>query len=280
MKLAFLGLGRMGRELVAHILGDGSYEVTVWNRTPDKAVDAVAAGAALADTPADAVLDAEIVVTCLFGPQSVQDVILGAELPWSPSAVWMDVTTVGPKMAGRCADWAASLGLRYVHAPVLGSLAPAKAGDLGVLIGGSDADARAQARAVSSLWADPARVLEYDDAALAATGKLVVNYGLAACMQGLVEACRLGVAGGLTPTQAVELAGLPKTPLSVIAGMKGQTLLSGDYANTQFSANLLAKDVRLMLDLVDLPALRVALASLEDAQSRGQGEDDFSAMAG
>jgi len=280
MKLAFLGLGRMGRELVAHILTDDSYEVTVWNRTPSKADAAVAAGAVLADSAADAVRDADVVVSCLFGPQSVREVILDAELPLASSAVWMDVTTVGPEMARQCDDWAASRGLRYVHAPVLGSLGPAKAGDLGVLIGGSDVEARAQARSISSLWADPDRVIEYDNAALAAVGKLVVNYGLAACMQGLIEASRLGVAGGLTPDQAVTLVGLPKTPLSVMTGMKGQTMLSGDYTNTQFSTNLLAKDVRLMLELADLPALKVALKSLEDAQSRGQGEDDFSAMAG
>ena len=283
MKLAFLGLGRMGRELVAHILADGGYEVTVWNRTRDKAADAVAAGAVLADTPADAVRDAETVVTCLFGPAAVQAVILDGQLPWAPHALWMDITTVGPEVARQCAEWAAAQGLAYVQAPVLGSLGPAKAGQLGVLIGGSDAAARAQARAVSSLWADPDRVVEYDEAALAAAGKLVVNYGLAVGMQALMEACRLGVAGGLTPSQAVALAGLPKTPLSVIAGMKGQALLSGDYADTQFSTNLLAKDVRLMLDTaagVDLPALAVAQESLEAAQAGGRGEDDFSAMAG
>jgi len=280
MRLAFLGMGRMGRELVAHIIADGGYEVTVWNRTPAKAADAVAVGATLADTLADAVRDAEIVVTCLFGPAAVQAVVLDGELPWAPHALWMDVTTVGPDMARRCADWAASQGLAYVNAPVLGSLGPAKAGQLGVLLGGSDAGARARARALSSLWADPERVIEYDDAAQAAIGKLVVNYGLAACMQGLIEACRLGVAGGLTQDQAVTLTGLAKTPLSVMAGMKGQALLTGDYTDTQFSTNLLAKDVHLMLGLADLPALKVALASLEAAQARGQGEEDFSAMAG
>jgi len=269
----------MGRELVAHIIADGGYDVTVWNRTPDKCADAVAAGAVLADTAADAVRDADIVVTCLFGPAAVQAVILDGDLPWAPHALWMDVTTVGPEVARQCADWAAARGLLYVHAPVLGSLGPAKAGQLGVLIGGSDPAARTQARAVSSLWADPDRVIEYEDATQAATGKLVVNYGLAVGMQGLIEAYRLGVAGGLTPDQAVTLTGLAKTPLSVIAGMKGQALLTGDYANTQFSTNLLAKDVRLMLELADLPALKIALASLEAAQARGQGEDDFSAMA-
>jgi len=282
MKLAFIGLGRMGRELAAHIIADGSYEVTVWNRTPSKAASCVQQGAHLAPTAADAVRDSPIVVTCLFGPQSVQEVVLDADLPWLPDALWIDISTVGPAVAHQCANWASTRGIAYVHAPVLGSLGPAKAGELGVLIGGSDADARATARQVSSLWADPARIVEYDEAGKAAVGKLLVNYGLAVGMQGLVEACRIGEAGGLTPEEAVALAQLPKTPMSIIASMKGGVLLTGDYTDTQFSANLLAKDVDLMFsadDGDDLPALRAAQASLQRACQAGHGEDDFSVMA-
>ena len=282
MRLAFLGLGRMGRELAAHIIADGTYDVTVWNRTPSKAASCVELGAKPAQTAADAVRSAEIVVTCLFGPQSVQEVVLDSHLPWSQNTLWMDVSTVGPAMARQCAAWADDLGLAYVQAPVLGSLGPAKAGDLGVLIGSADADARAKARQLSSLWADPQRIVEYDEAGKAAAGKLLVNYGLAVGMQGLVEACRIGETGGMTPQEAVALAQLPKTPLSIIATMKGGALLRGIYTDTQFSANLLAKDVALMFktaDGEDLPALRAAQTSLQRACQTGHGEDDFSVMA-
>ena len=270
----------MGRELVTHLLTDGSCQVTVWNRSAEKAS---ALGALVATTPAEAVEDAQLIVTCLFGPQAVQEVILDGDLPWAAGACWMDVSTVGPEFARKCADWAAARGIGYAQAPVLGSLGPARAGQLGVLIGSADERARTMARAASALWADPDRIVEYDEPGKAAAGKLLVNYGLAVGMQGLIEACQVGVAGGLTPEEAVALAKLPKTPLSVIAGMKGDALLTHDYSDTQFSANLLAKDAYLMLETADgqhLPALEVATGALDGVCEAGNGEQDFSAMAG
>jgi len=271
-------LGRMGRELVTHLLSDDNYQVVVWNRTPEKAASM---GAQLAKTPSAAVRDATLVVTCLFGPQAVREVVLDGALPWANDACWIDTSTVGPEFARACADWAVAHGVAYVQAPVLGSLGPARAGQLGVLIGSADARARGLARTVSSLWADADRIVEYDEAGKAAAGKLLVNYGLAVGMQSLIEACQVGEAGGMTREEAVSLAKLPKTPLSVIAGMKGDALLSGDYSDTQFSANLLAKDAHLMEATAGcLPALDVAVSALDRACQAGHGEDDFSAMAG
>jgi len=283
MKVAFLGLGRMGRILAGHLVGDGTFNVTVWNRTPSAATPFAERGTHVAATVPEAIAGAEAVITCLFGPDAVRQTILDAELAWPDGACWIDITTVGPAVARECADWAATRGISYVHAPVLGSLGPAQARDLGVLIGGTDPAARAVARTISSLWADPQRVVEYDTAAKAAIAKLEVNYGLAVGMEALIEAYRLGIAGGLTPDEALAIAKLPKTPLSVIAGMKGAALSSGDYTDTQFSTNLLVKDVNLMLTQIKaegVPALVTARARLVAAQQAGHGEDDFSAMAG
>ena len=283
MRIAFLGLGRMGRELVHHLLAAGTFDVTVWNRTMASAEPFGAEGAAVVTNPAQAVIGAEIVITCLFGPEAVRQVVIEPDLELPHNCLWIDISTVGPVAATEFADWAEARGLRYIHAPVLGSLGPAKARDLGVLIGGTDPAARAAARQIVALWADPDRVVEYDSAAAAATGKLVVNYGLAVGGQALAEALRLGAAGGLSQAETIALLKLPKTPLSVIAGMKADVIARADYSATQFSTNLLAKDVDLMLTVASgqaLPALTAAFASLEHARRAGHGEDDFAAMAG
>jgi len=285
MRIAFLGLGRMGRELVRHLLAGDTFEVTVWNRTAAVAEPLRAEGAAVAASPAEAVAGAEVVVTCLFGPEAVRQVVIesGAGAGLAAGSLWIDISTVGPAAAGRFAVWAQAHAIRYVHAPVLGSLGPARAGDLGVLIGGTDPVARAAARRIVAVWADPARIIEYDSAGAAATGKLVVNYGLAVGVQALAEALRLGQAGGLSQADTIALLKLPKTPLSVIAGMKADLIAGSAYADTQFSTNLLAKDVDLMLTVAAgqaLPALTAAFASLEHARRAGHGEDDFAAMAG
>jgi 3-hydroxyisobutyrate dehydrogenase len=277
-----MGLGRMGRELIEHVL-DAGHEVCVWNRTLAVAEPYADRGATVALSPAAAVADAEVVLTCFFGPDSVREVVLDADLNIDKGALWVDITTVGPVVAADSARWADGRGVRYVHAPVLGSLGPARNRDLGVLIGGTDARARDDARKVVSLWADPARVLEYDAAEKAAVGKLVVNLSLAVGMQGLIEALRVAEAGGLTQDEGLALAGLPKTPFSAIAAMKGPLVRSRAYGDTQFSTNLLAKDVDLMLGIAEgksLPALTAAFAALEHARRAGHGEDDFASMAG
>jgi len=283
MRIAFLGLGRMGRELVHHLLADARFDVVVWNRTPAAAESFRADGAAVAASLAEAVAGTDVVMTCLFGADAVREVVVESGVALPPGCLWVELSTVGPLAAADFAAWAEAGGVHYVHAPVLGSLGPARARDLGVLIGGTDPQARAAARGIVALWADPERIIEYDSAAAAATGKLVVNYGLAVGVQALAEALRLGDAGGLTQAQTLALLRLPKTPLVGIAAAKADIIAHGDYSDTQFSTNLLAKDVDLMLTLADgraLPALTAAFASLEHARRTGHGEDDFAAMVG
>jgi 3-hydroxyisobutyrate dehydrogenase len=277
MKIAFLGLGRMGRELAAHLLTDG-HDLTVWNRTRSAVEILVNQGAKGASTPAAAVDGAEVVITVLFGPDTVRAVVLDASLPIEEGALWIDITTVSPADTDSFSEWAKSAGVRYVHSPVIGSLVPARARALGVLVGG-DTDAVAAARPVVSTWAAKDRLREYDTSAKAATAKLVANLALAVSMQGFVETLRLGQSGGLTTEEVVQALDL--TVLSAIKNAKGENVRSGEFGETQFSAVALAKDTRLMVHSSQdpLPALTAAFESLETAIRAGRGGDDFSVIA-
>jgi len=276
MNIAFLGLGRMGRVLAAHV--GAEHDLTVWNRSPGVADDLVAAGARLAATPAEAVGGAEVVITALFGPEAVREVVTDGGLPFKAGATWIDITTVAPAETEEFTAWAAGRGVHYAHSPVVGSLAPARMRKLGVLLGG-DAEAVRTATPVVSLWADPERLRVYDSPAKAAADKLVNNLTIAVAMQGIVEALRLGRAGGLTSEQV--LAALDKSALSAIKDIKLATLRDGTYSDTQFSAALLAKDSRLMVHTSrdPLPATTAAYASLSAAIADGHGEDDFAVIA-
>jgi 3-hydroxyisobutyrate dehydrogenase len=277
MKIAFLGLGRMGRELAVHLLADG-HDTTVWNRTKSAVESLVKQGAKGAATPAGAVAGAEVVITVLFGPDTVREVVLDASLPIEQGALWIDITSVSPADTVSFSEWAKSAGVRYVHSPVIGSLAPARARALGVLVGG-DADAVAAARPVVSTWAAKDRLREYDTAAKAASAKLVANLALAVSMQGFVEALRLGHSGELTTDQVTQV--LDMTVLAAIKGAKGENVRSGEFSETQFSAAALAKDTRLMVHTSQhpLPALTAVFQSLESAIRAGRGEHDFSVIA-
>ncbi|PPB49761.1 NAD(P)-dependent oxidoreductase [Arthrobacter pityocampae] len=275
MKIALLGVGRMGHELGVHLLQAG-HEVTAWNRTAS-AVDRLHdAGAARAAEAQDAVREADVVMTVLFGPDTVREVVLsGLEIP--ADAVWLDITTVSPEDAREFADYAAAAGIRYVHGPVIGSLAPARAGTLGVLLGGAAADVDV-VEPLAALWGDAGRLRRVATPADAATGKLLANLALGITLQGLVEALRLGRANGLDAAAVLGL--LEGTGLGAIAGMKGPSILDGTFGDTQFSADLLAKDARLMLRSTPdpLPAVTALLQSLTEAQRAGAGDDDIAVV--
>ncbi|MDN4614894.1 NAD(P)-dependent oxidoreductase [Leifsonia sp. F6_8S_P_1B] len=277
MKIAFLGLGRMGRELVTHLIDNG-HQVTVWNRSPGPAEEVGRRGARVAASAAEAVGDADAVVSVLFGPETVREVIVDGGLPFLPGALWIDVTTVSPADADAFSAWAADHDLRHVHSPVIGSLAPARAGSLAVLLGGETEAVRA-ARRVVGLWADPDKLRTYPAAREAAAAKLVANLALAVGMEALSEALRLGQSAGMSAEDALETLSL--TPLAALAATKGPVVASGDYGDAQFSAAALAKDTRLMLASADVPLPAVALvaAELQRAIDAGRGEDDFSVIA-
>jgi 3-hydroxyisobutyrate dehydrogenase len=267
----------MGRELVLHLLADGQ-DVTVWNRTASATQAGAQRGARVAHTAEEAVGDAEVVVTTLFGPDTVREVVTEVDLPIPHGALWIDVTSVSPADAESFADWAAVRHIRFVHSPVVGSIAPARAGALGVILGG-DREAVAAATPIVSLWAAPDRLRVYDSVAKAATAKLVANLTLGVAMQAFVEALRLGHSGGLSTEEV--LGALDGTALATIRAVKGDVVLDERFADTQFSASLLHKDARLMLrtSRTPLPAVTAVFASLEEAIRAGRGEDDFSVIA-
>ena len=274
MKIAFLGLGRMGTELALKLVDE--HDLTVWNRTPDKTEPLVARGARAAGTPAEAVEGAELVITSFFGPDAVREVVIQPGL--IPDGVtWADATTISPADADEFA--AAVPG--FVHAPVVGSLPPARAGKLGVYVGGADASRRSLVAGVVSPWAaaNPERLRQVDTAAQASVGKLIANLALAVTIEGFKEALDLGESQGLDAEQVVGM--LASTGLEFIVNMKAPFLLGErDTAPGDFSVDAIAKDARLMLATADrdLPAVSAALDSLEAQQHAGRGDEDFSSV--
>ncbi|WKD59898.1 3-hydroxyisobutyrate dehydrogenase [Corynebacterium caspium DSM 44850] len=265
----------MGTELALHLLKE--HELVVWNRTPERAQTLVTAGARLADSPATAVAEAEIVVTCLFGPNTVRDIVLEpalipAEIPW------IDATTISPADA---ADFATQVPT-YVHTPVIGTLTPARNQSLGVYVGGTDAQARARAAEIVKPWAaaNLERLKIVDSAAKAASGKLLANLALAVTAEGLKEALVLGAANDIAPAEVLDM--LSWTGLEFMRNMKAPFVL-GERATApgDFTVDAIAKDSQLMLDTAhpaELPAVAAALGSLKAQQAAGRGDHDFSAI--
>src|SRR5437868_8987082 len=130
-KLAFCGTGQMGLPMATRLIA-GGHDLTVWNRSAEKAKPLLDLGATPAESPAAAARDAEAAITMLADPEAVEEVVLGpggiAEgLP--EGATLIEMSTVGPDAVRELA-MRVSPRLHVIDAPVLGSIAQAEKGEL------------------------------------------------------------------------------------------------------------------------------------------------------
>jgi len=276
MKIAFLGLGRMGSAMASHVR-DADHDLVVWNRTPKEFP-----GATVADSIATAVRGADCVVTMLFGPDSVRDVLDEVVANAPAGTLVIDSTTVGPEASRSFAAMAAKAGLRFVDAPVAGSVEPARQGTLGVLAGGSDKD-YADARPLLELWGDPAKVQHVGPLGAGSALKLVVNQGTGVAAAGLGEALALAARLGLERGQALDVLAMGAYGWTL--QQKREVLERADFSDAQFTLDLLAKDLGLVLeasggDTAGMAVTSAALSEAERALEDGHAGQDYAALTG
>jgi 3-hydroxyisobutyrate dehydrogenase len=277
MKVAFLGLGRMGTPMAAHVVR-ADHDVTVWNRTTGKAGDLVELGATEAKTIASAVAGADVVILVLFGPAAVR-AVLSDVLDHAAGALVLDCSTIGPDAAHEFAKACSARGLRYVDAPVAGSVQPATEGTLGVFLGGAPEDV-AVARTFAELWGDPARIVHVGGVGSASALKLCVNQSLGVIAAGLGESLRLGRDLGLP--QQVLLDVLSTTAYGAYLGTKRPMIEADDFTATAFSVDLLAKDLDLAVTSADsdLGVTRACLDQARRTLAAGHSGEDYSSITG
>jgi 3-hydroxyisobutyrate dehydrogenase-like beta-hydroxyacid dehydrogenase len=243
-KIAFLGLGTMGAAMAGRVL-DAGYPLTVWNRTAERAAELGAKGARVAATPADAVRDAEVVITMLADPAAVLAVVGEFAPALRPSARLVEMSTIGPAAV----DQVVSLlpdGVALIDSPVMGSVDRAAGGELSLLVGG-DADG---VRSLLDLFGTVTRA--GGTGAGAALKVVLINAvvtGVAAIGEALVLADSLGL-----PEDLVKSA-MAASPL---AGIAGRAFAQGVH----FPIRLAAKDVALATSVTDLPLAEAVHAQL------------------
>jgi 2-hydroxy-3-oxopropionate reductase len=137
MKIAVLGTGLMGAPLARRLLAAG-FPVTVWNRTPAKAEALRAAGAKVAASAAEAVRDADAIITMLDNGAVVTEVLFGQGVADSlkPGAVVLDMSSIPPSVARDHAARLGKAGRLHLDAPVSGGTTGAEAGTLAIMAGG------------------------------------------------------------------------------------------------------------------------------------------------
>jgi 3-hydroxyisobutyrate dehydrogenase-like beta-hydroxyacid dehydrogenase len=276
--VAFLGLGRMGVPMAAHVARAG-HDLVVWNRSPGRAGELVDLGAREARSVEEAVRDADTVVVMLFGPEAVRDVLAEVVQHARPGTLVVDSSTIGPDAARAFARQCRDHGLRYVDAPVAGSVQPATEGTLGVFLGGSEDDV-AQARTLAELWGDPDRVRHVGGVGSASALKLCVNQSLGVMAAGLGEALRLGRDLGLE--RDLLLTVLQGGAYGWYLDQKLPMVQAQDYSGTTFSLDLMVKDLQLAVEAAgdDLQVTRSVLHQARGALTSGHAGEDYASITG
>lgn len=271
MKLAVLGMGRMGQAVAGRLLDNG-HDVTIWNRTRGRAPELVQRGAREAESVADAVGDAELALTSLANDDAVRAVALGDDgiRPALPhGAAYADCSTVAPATS----EELAGAFPRFAAMPILGSPAQAASGQAIFLIGAGDEAAAAVEPLFPALSEKRHR---YQRPFLAAAAKLTVNLLLLDGVVALAEAFANGRAGGLSDDQLREL--LADSPM-VAPGLKYrfEGILTGEQ-EVYWTTALGVKDARLAVELaaaqgVDLPLTALVRDRYQEAEARSKDAD-------
>ena len=286
MKVGVAGLGAMGAAVAARLIEVGQ-NVAVWNRTPEKAKPLGQAGAKIAGSPAELAAASEIVITLLTDGAAIDAVYNGPNGLLSGDVngkLFIEMSTVAPKVETDLAPKVRAKGAALVECPVGGSTQPARTGKLLGLMGAEPADA-ARAR---PLLEQLCRKVEHCGLVGAGSAmKLAINLPLMVAWQAYGEAFAIARSVGWEPKRLLDLfaeSNGANNALRMRVEMIVNLFEGKDPGPTTFSIANGVKDLRTMVATgealgADMRATKATLAGFEDATQHGIGGGDGAQMA-
>lgn len=276
-RVAVLGAGTMGQGMTHSLLRAG-FPVDVWNRTPEPAAQLAADGATAHEDAADAVRDADVVITMIPDADAVNQVAFESGMleAMRPEAVWSQMSTIGVTATGELAARVSKErpDVYFADAPVSGTRGPAEQGQLLILASGPDAARPALEPVYAALgretrWLGPAGA--------GSRLKLVMNSWLVILVEGAAELMALADSLGVDRQQVLGFLGAGNLA-NPAAAAKFAKMDAGDDA-PDFSLQWALKDIRLALDDSGrrLPALDTVRERWTALVDQGLGDRDVSA---
>jgi 3-hydroxyisobutyrate dehydrogenase-like beta-hydroxyacid dehydrogenase len=253
--VAFIGTGLMGYPMVLRLL-QANYSVRVWNRTRAKAERLSPHGAHVADTPADAVMNADIVITMLEAGPVVAEAIERARSGLQSNALFIDMSSTRPSEAKEFNAILMAASCRFIDAPVSGGVLGAEGGTLAIMVGGSPADF-ADAEQLLQVLGKSTLVGPVGSGQVA---KLCNQLIVGGTLNIVAEALLLAQAGGANPA-AVRVALRGGFADSRILEIHGQRMLDRDFMpGGQVKSQ--TKDLDNVLDAADKVGITLPVAEL------------------
>lgn len=283
-KVSFLGLGVMGGAIARHI-GQAGHELTVYNRSPERAQRWLEENPGLAlrtaASPADAAEGADVVITCVGDDDDLAEVVLGPKGVFKtmrPGSAFVDHTTVSARIARQISVEARDLEVHCVDAPMTGSQIGAEKGTLTLMCGGRK-DAIEVARPVMEAYSQ--RIVHVGKAGAGQTTKMANQICIAGIVAALAEAVRFAQASHLDMEKVYE----------AISGGAAQSwqmdnrlrTMDEDRFDFGFAIDWMRKDLGLSLDEarglgVSLPVAALVDQFYAEVQAMGGGRLDTSAI--
>ena len=286
MKVGVAGIGAMGAAVAARLMEVG-HEVAVWNRTPEKTKPLAAAGAKIAGSPAELAAMCEAVITLLTDGAAIDAVYGGPNGLLSGDVkdkLFIEMSTVAPKVETELAPKVRAKGAALVECPVGGSTTPARTGKLLGLMGAEPADAERARPLLEQLC----RKVEHCGAVGTGSAiKLSINLPLMVAWQAYGEAFSIARSVGWEPKRLLDLfveSNGANNGLKTRADMIVKMFEHLDPGPTTFSIANGVKDLRTMVATgealgADMRATKAALSGFEDATAHGIGGGDGAQMA-
>ncbi|RAV21364.1 NAD(P)-binding domain-containing protein [Paenibacillus contaminans] len=275
--IGFIGLGTMGKPMAINLLKNG-YNVTVYNRSPEKMDELALLGADTSSSPADLARSVEVLFTNVSNDQALLDVIYGASGVLEgthPGLTVIDCSTVAPQTSRRIHEELASHMVDFLDAPVTGSKPAAEAGTLVFMIGGN-AEVFEENRDLFDALGS--KMLYMGPSGSGSSSKLAHNTMVGINAAGLAEGLSIAVKSGLDPEMFLEIV-LAGSANSKQAELKGSKIIGRDFSN-QFSLQLMLKDLLLASQLTQQfqlpsPMLNSAAALFQMGLAKGLGPQDL-----
>lgn len=276
-RIAFLGIGLMGRPMASNLIRAG-YPLAVWNRTRSKA-EALAGEAKVADSAAEAVAGASLVITMLENGPAVSDVLFGQGVAEAieAGAIVIDMSSIPPATARDHARRLSALGVGHVDAPVSGGTVGAEQATLTIMAGGPE-NVVEQVRPALEVMGRLTRIGPAGSGQLAKlANQAIVGITIGAVSEALLLAAR----GGADPA-AVREALMGGFAHSRILELHGKRMIERAF-EPGAPARIQLKDLRMILDEaraenLTLPLAEQAYQAYRALIAQGEGERDHSGL--
>ena len=280
MKIGFIGVGVMGAPMVQNLMKKG-HELSVYNRTKEKAAGVVAAGAKWCESVGACAKDQDVVITIVGYPKDVEEVYFapgGILDSAAPGTVLIDMTTTSPRLSERIYAAAKEKGMTALDAPVSGGDVGAQKGTLAIMVGG---DREAFDRMQEVFAAMGTNIRYMGGAGCGQHTKMANQIAISGCIAAVCEAIAYAEACGLKPQEMFDAISTGAAGSWQLTN-NGQKIIDGNYA-PGFYVKHFIKDMNIALEEAkdrDLPldVLKLVRDKYDELAAAGGGDEGTQAL--